>query len=91
MNQDTDKDNYRRIFERLRTYTWIDTYFTHPTKVCMGYFQHMSFSLYICKRLLQGSIQALAHAFYPDWFVTSSSDLVLELTREMSQVGCIDN
>ena len=88
MNQNEDRDNYRRIFERLRTYTWIDTYFTHPTKVCMGYFQHMSFSLYICKRLLQGSIQALAHALYPDCCVTASSDLVLELTREMSAAGC---
>ena len=78
-----DNDN-----DKMPGHGWLDRCFTHPTKVCMGYFHHMRFSLYICTKLLKGSVQALVHAFYPDCFVTSSSDLVEELAREMSAIGC---
>ena len=84
-------DAYHHIFSKPICCAFCDIYFSHPTKVCMSYFQHMIFSLYICKKLFIGSIHAFIHALYPDWFVTSSSDLVVELQQEMTQVGCKDH
>jgi hypothetical protein len=81
-------DVYHYIFNNPACCSLFDAYFSHPTKVCMSYFQHMIFSLYICKKLFVGSVHALVHAFYPDCFVTSSSDLVVELQQEMSKIGC---
>jgi|AntAceMinimDraft_18_1070375.scaffolds.fasta_scaffold11394_2 hypothetical protein len=79
---------YHYIYNNPICSVFCNVYFSHPGKVCMSYLQHMLFSLYISKRLLVGSIHALVHAFYPDSYITSSSDLVEELSREMSAKGC---
>ena len=42
------------------------SFFTHPSKVCMTYFEHMKLSLYFMKILYIGSIKAFIHAFIPD-------------------------
>ena len=62
--------------------------FSHPAKVCMSYFQHMQFSLYLSYTFLKAAICAWCHAIYPDIFVTHSSDIIKKLANEMEQVGC---
>ena len=62
--------------------------FHHPKRVCLSYYQHLRFSLNISKKLFIGSIQAFIHALYPDAFVTSTTDLLTECSREMEKIGC---
>ena len=62
--------------------------FEHPKNVCMTYFTHMNFSLYLSYNLFKGSICAFIHAFYPDILVTHSSDLVNTLQSDMKKIGC---
>ena len=64
--------------------------FTHPKKVCMTYMQHFWFSMSLCLRFGIGSIQAFIHALLPDYYITSSSDLIREIQNEMSNIGCRD-
>ena len=64
--------------------------FSHPKQVCLSYYQHMCFSLYISKKLFIGSIQAFIHSIYPDVFVTSTTELLTECNREMEKIGCRD-
>jgi hypothetical protein len=67
---------------------FIKNFFQHPTKVCLTYFEHLRFSLYVTKTLFVGSIKSLIHSFYPDIFITSTTDLLLELNKEMEKIGC---
>ena len=64
--------------------------FTHPKAVCMSYFQHFWFSMYLARRFAMGSIKAIVHAILPDYYVTSSSDLIEDVKADMSKAGCID-
>ena len=65
--------------------------FRHPKNVCMTYFTHMRFSLYLSYSFFRGFIAALIHAIYPDILVTYSSDLINKLSRDMRQIGCTKN
>ena len=64
------------------------TYFKHPKAVCMSYLTHMYLSLYFSFILWIGSIQAFFHAFYPDVFITSTTDLAHSLDQILSSSGC---
>lgn len=64
--------------------------FTHPKKVCMTYTRHFWFSMSLCRRFALGSIQAFIHAVLPDYYITSSSDLIAEIKNDMSKIGCRD-
>ena len=64
--------------------------FTHPKKVCMTYTRHFWFSMSLSYRFAIGSIQAFIHALLPDYYITSSSDLINEIKNDMSNVGCRD-
>jgi len=35
-----------------------------------------------------GSVKAIIHAFLPDYFITSSSDLIEDIRQDMSKIGC---
>ena len=63
-------------------------YFEHPTNVCMTYGTHMKLSLYFAFILSKGSVQAVVHAFLPDTFITSTSDLTLKLYNILKVSGC---
>ncbi len=67
---------------------FIKNFFHHPTKVCLTYFEHLRFSLYVTKTLFVGSIKSFIHSFYPDIFITSTTDLLSELNKEMEKIGC---
>ena len=49
-------------------------FFTHPANVEMTYFKHMFFSLTLSFKFAKASILAFIHSFYPDIFITSSTD-----------------
>ena len=66
-------------------------FFNHPKKVCMTYFEHMKFSLYLSFQLFKASVCSLCHAIYPDIFTTYSSDMINSLFIEIRNVGCKKN
>ena len=62
--------------------------FQHPTQVCMTYFEHFFFSMEMACVFSLGSIKAIVHAFYPDWFITSTTDTVDYVQNRLKMVGC---
>ena len=62
--------------------------FKHPSNVCMTYLQHMRLSLELSSLFFIGSIKAFIHAFIPDIFITSSTDIVNIANQKMKKVGC---
>ena len=62
--------------------------FKHPKEVCMSYLEHCMLSLKFSYVLFVGSIKAFAHAIYPDIFVTSTSDLIIDIKKTMEAAGC---
>ena len=65
--------------------------FKHPKNVCMTYLKHMKLSLYLSYLLGKASIKAIVHAFLPDTFITSTSDLTLKIQDILEKSGCNDN
>ena len=63
-------------------------FFHHPNSVCLNYYTHLNFSLYVARTLFIGSFKALIHSIYPDVFITSTSELLVELNNEMKKIGC---
>lgn len=62
--------------------------FLHPRKVCMTYFQHFCFSMYLCSLFCKGAILAFFHSLLPDFFITSSSDIVNNIQHLINTSGC---
>lgn len=62
--------------------------FKHLNNVCMNYYDHMKFSLYLSKEFLKSSLFAFIHAIYPDIYVTNSSDTLIKLSYEIKNIGC---
>ena len=60
----------------------------HPKSVCMNYFQHFSFFVWLSFYFFKKSIHALIHSIYPNLYITSSSDVPKELEYKFSKVGC---
>jgi len=44
--------------------------------------------MYLARRFAIGSAKAVIHAFLPDYFITSSSDLIEDIRQDMSKIGC---
>ncbi len=63
-------------------------YFNHPKNVCMTYLKHMKLSLYLSYLLAKGSAKAIIHAFLPDTFITSTSDLTTKVQDILKTSGC---
>lgn len=60
----------------------------HPKSVCMTYMQHFSFSIGLSFYFLKKSAQALIHSIFPNFYITSSSDVTKELNDKFKDVGC---
>lgn len=54
----------------------------------MTYAQHMFLSLYFSFILGVGSVQAFIHAFIPDVFITSTTDLAHDVQSIINRSGC---
>jgi len=65
--------------------------FKHPKNVCMSYLEHCMLSLNFSYILLLGSIKSFFHAIYPDIYVTSTSDLIVDIKKKMEVAGCHKN
>ena len=63
----------------------------HLKKICMTYFQHLRFSSNLGIQLWIGSVKAFIHAIMPQYYITSTSDLVKKLDIEMKSAGCKEN
>ena len=64
------------------------SFFKHPQKVCMTYWSHMRFSLYLSSQFAIASVGAFCHAIYPDILITHSSDTISKLSNDMKKIGC---
>ncbi len=62
--------------------------FSHPRKVCMTYFQHFCFSIYLSSLFCKGAIFAFLHSLLPDFFITTSSDIVNNIQYLITTSGC---
>lgn len=60
----------------------------HPNNVCMSYYTHMKFALNLSYIFLISSGKSLIHAFIPSLFITSSSDIIIELDELLKNSGC---
>ena len=69
-------------------FTFFNNYFQHPKNVCLNYFSHLHFSFKISKKLFIGSIKAMIHSIYPDIFITSTTDLIDDIKKDLKSVGC---
>ena len=64
------------------------TFFSHPKSVCMSYIQHFCFSMEIAYIFLISSLQAIIHAFYPDVYITSTSNTIIFVEQKLKNSGC---
>lgn len=62
--------------------------FPHANENCMSYIEHAKLSLNLSSKLFIGSAKALIHAFIPNLYKTSSSDVVGELQNIINNAGC---
>ena len=60
--------------------------FKHLKDVQMSYLEHFRFSTSLAKIFFQGSIQAVIHAFLPNFYVTSSQDNTRLLKEKITSV-----
>lgn len=67
---------------------YIFSNFKHPQSVCMSYYEHCMFSLKLAGYFALGSFKAVVHAFFPNLYITSSSDLLISMKEDMSKIGC---
>lgn len=62
--------------------------FSHPKAVCMTYLTHMAFALEVSVILWVAAAKSVVHAFLPDTFITSTTDLVVDLDHKLKNAGC---
>ena len=62
--------------------------FKHPKSVCLTYFEHFKFSMYLSYKFGLASFCAIIHAIYPDVLITHSSNTIYEISNEMKKIGC---
>lgn len=64
------------------------SYFRHPNKFCLSYYNHFKISLYYSKKMLIGSIKACIHAFFPFLFITSTTKIVNTIQKNLNKNNC---
>lgn len=64
--------------------------FSHPSNVCMTYWEHFCFSISLSWKFAGASIGAFIHALVPPLFLTHSGDTIRDMTAIMKSVGCRD-
>ena len=63
-------------------------FFKHPNQGCMSYKEHMLLSLGFSKDFFEGGVKAVVHAFYPDAYITSTTDTLNEIQQKIKIKGC---
>ena len=67
----------------------MDYFFKHPKEVCMTYFEHFKLSMNFSKLLAIGSFKAFIHAILPDFYITSTTDIIEEIKVQLANAGCV--
>ena len=65
------------------------SYFSHPNSVCMSYYNHFFVSINYSKIFLFAGIKALIHAFFPNIFITSTTDCKNNIDKLLKDNNCI--
>ena len=78
-------DKFFNNFELIYIYKM---WWSHPSQVCMTYFQHCLFSLEMSYYFGVGSVKAIIHAFLPDYYITSTTDTVNYIQHRLKNSGC---
>ena len=75
-------------FFSIKIYIYMYRFFKHPNQVCMSYKEHMLLSLGFSKDFFVGGVKAVVHAFYPDVYITSTTDTLNEIQQKIKIKGC---
>ena len=62
--------------------------FRHPAKVCMTYWEHFRFAMWLSGQLALASAASFVHAVIPDVCQRTSSTRIANLVRAMRLAGC---
>lgn len=60
----------------------------HPTSVCMTYVEHLRLSLSLSTMFFMGGWKAIIHAFFPFWYVKSSTQISNQIRQHIQNSGC---
>ena len=74
------------MYKKIDNY--LNNFFNHPKEVCMTYFEHLKLSLNFSFLMFTGSIKAIIHAFLPDYYIKSTSEINNKITRMIQESGC---
>lgn len=55
----------------------------HLNEINMTYFEHFFAAMGYSKRLMTGSFKTIIHAFFPDIFITATTDTINDVTENM--------
>ena len=50
----------------------------------MSYFEHMKHSLSLSRLYFEGGVKAIVHAFYPNVYETSSTDIQKKINNKLN-------
>ena len=64
------------------------SYFDHPNRVCMTYFNHLCLSMRFSFIFLKASAAAFVHAICPSCFITNTSDTHGQVGYLLENSGC---
>ena len=67
------------------------SFFSHPSQVCMTYFEHARLSAGLGILFAVASFKAFVHALIPDIFIKSSSTTVTDAAERLKKAGCRDS
>ena len=63
----------------------------HLSNVCMTYWVHMRFSLWIARRLAFGAVRAFVHAVFPPLYSKETTKLLVDLKQAIASSGCCNS
>ena len=69
-------------------YKIINLFEKHPQSVCLTYVEHFKLSMGLSFKLSTAAIKAFIHSILPFLFVTSTSDIVLEIEKILKENKC---
>ena len=61
--------------------------FKHLRDINMSYSQHFLFAMDLSNKLFKGSIQSLIHGIFPNFYETSTTDLIKEIDDKFKSHG----
>ena len=64
------------------------SYFSHPNNFCMSYYDHFLVSINYSKIFTFAAIKAIIHAFFPNIFITSTTDSINKVNKLLKKYNC---